>query len=102
MTPEIHAKAVRLGLINDPADPPAVREMRMLATIQRFGRPKLKPRLEGHWECGTKGICGMGKSARDAFIAWVALSEAKYERDRRFQKEPSATFRNMEGVRIYA
>lgn len=102
MTPEIHAKAIRLGLINDPAEHPSVREMRMQTSIQRFGKPKLKQRLEGHWECGTKGICGMGKSARDAFIAWIALSDAKAKADfeRRHLKSAGPNFRESEAFSL--
>jgi len=73
MSPEVREKAIRLGLINEEGEPPQVRSIRLAITLERFGKPRIVPKLNGEWHCYGRRLQGIGGSARDAYLSWLAL-----------------------------
>lgn len=78
ISPEVRAKAIRLGLIDEEGAPHVLRAVRLAVTIQRLGKPRLVPRADGGWDCYGNRMHGKGATAKDAYLAWIALADREY------------------------
>lgn len=102
ISPEVRAKAIRLGLINEEGMPQVLRAVRLAVTIQRLGKPRLVPHAGGGWDCYGNRLHGKGATAKDAYLAWVALADREWVDDRGFVNHVhKRTIYDLSNARFY-
>lgn len=74
MTDLARKRAIAFGFIPAEGESHLERDMRRAKVVMLYGKPFMKQRADGTWDCMSHGKCAHGEKAADAYMLWLLMA----------------------------